>query len=559
MSTHRFSADSHGLRTPPRVRQFIVGEFDSPFSSLKILSMLASPHQKGLRRPSSAPPGGGDTLDYSPTFRTPPLENHFGESGGRRTSTGDYYPGRENPHGFVPLGPPRWGGTGYSGQGQAHQGQGGHPSQPTGPASVARIMPHEMQWGPVSETDSYRGDVTPLPTRRRSSAASDRSASDREPASGGSKQKQSRKDKSLGLLSENFLKMFTGADHAEICLDEVAKELGVERRRIYDIVNVLEGVEVVMRKEKNRYTWLGLSGLVHTLSRLKGLAGASAVPEANKGAGPRRRTSSDAASPEAASPDAASSAAADDNLTDKQKSSRSLGILAQRFVMMFMSSPTRVVRLEDAAECLVFQGCDEAKHKTKVRRLYDIANVLCSLKLIAKTSVSDSKAPKKPGFRWIGIDLDAVTPDSSGVETRLGVAAGRTRARKQSLLRAQDDMETPTSKRSRTRLYSPPSQDDDLDEVLAETIQILGRASGKPTETPMYRPWGSAEPAARRNVYGYPTDESVGYSTTPPGSKYRAQQATPLHGRPRWPCDKSPMAAAPGDKRPLEDDGDVFD
>jgi hypothetical protein len=137
------------------------------------------PHPpQGLRRPSSAPPGGGDTLDYSPTFRTPPLENHFGESGGRRTSTGDYYPGRENPHGFVPLGPPRWGGTGYSGQGQTHQGQGG-PSQPTGPASVARIMPHEMQWGPVSETDSYRGDVTPLPTRRRSSAASDRPASDR--------------------------------------------------------------------------------------------------------------------------------------------------------------------------------------------------------------------------------------------------------------------------------------------------------------------------------------------------------------------------------------------
>lgn len=40
------------------------------------------------------------------------------------------------------------------------------------------------------------------------------------------KASRSRKEKSLGLLSENFLRMFTGHDNADICLDAVAKQLG---------------------------------------------------------------------------------------------------------------------------------------------------------------------------------------------------------------------------------------------------------------------------------------------------------------------------------------------
>ena len=43
---------------------------------------------------------------------------------------------------------------------------------------------------------------------------------------------------------------------------------------------------------------------------------------------------------------------------------------------------------------------DEKMLKTKIRRLYDIANVLQSIGLIHKTQMSNSR---KPAFKWIGL------------------------------------------------------------------------------------------------------------------------------------------------------------
>ena len=62
----------------------------------------------------------------------------------------------------------------------------------------------------------------------------------------------SRKAKSLSLLCENFVQQFGQLNQQVINLDNAASQLGVERRRIYDIVNVLESIKVVSKLQKNQ-------------------------------------------------------------------------------------------------------------------------------------------------------------------------------------------------------------------------------------------------------------------------------------------------------------------
>ena len=212
----------------------------------------------------------------------------------------------------------------------------------------------------------------------------------------------SRKDKSLGLLCDNFLQLFACGFSATVELEPVAIRLGVGRRRIYDIVNVLESLDVVQKDRASSYTWLGITQLPRCVVQLEATsAGAAAVkllpdcPLVSTADGGGRSGGRD-----------------EDEHDCGGRKEKSIKELSVKFVGLFLQSVQRsgvdgVLSLDQAARSLLVHQAggaprepDPAAMKTKVRRLYDICNVLTSLKMIEKVRLGQSS---KPAFRWCGV------------------------------------------------------------------------------------------------------------------------------------------------------------
>ncbi|XP_074086461.1 transcription factor E2F8 isoform X2 [Macrotis lagotis] len=261
------------------------------------------------------------------------------------------------------------------------------------------------------------------------------------------KSQPSRKEKSLGLLCHKFLARYPNypnpAVNNDICLDEVAEELNVERRRIYDIVNVLESLHMVSRLAKNRYTWHGRHNLNKTLGTLKSVGMENKYAEQimmikKKEYEQEFDFNSDKNEEAAVKSSFGQNGHSDMCFVElpgvefraasvNSRKDKSLRVMSQKFVMLFLVSTPQIVSLEVAAKILIgedhVEDLDKSKFKTKIRRLYDIANVLSSLELIKKVHVTEERG-RKPAFKWTGPEicpnstvLSPITSfDSSGLE-----------------------------------------------------------------------------------------------------------------------------------------------
>ncbi|NWZ57129.1 E2F6 factor, partial [Haliaeetus albicilla] len=71
------------------------------------------------------------------------------------------------------------------------------------------------------------------------------------------KLKKPRFDASLVYLTRKFMDLVKTAPDGVLDLNEVATTLGVRKRRVYDITNVLDGIHLIQKRSKNLIQWVG--------------------------------------------------------------------------------------------------------------------------------------------------------------------------------------------------------------------------------------------------------------------------------------------------------------
>ncbi|KAM9776174.1 transcription factor E2F3 isoform X1 [Syngnathus typhle] len=84
--------------------------------------------------------------------------------------------------------------------------------------------------------------------------------------------RKSRNDTSLVFLTRKFLDLLQSSKDGILDLNLVSQEINFSKRRIYDVTNVLEGINLIKKIYKNHIQWLGGSPSKDTIQIMNDLA-----------------------------------------------------------------------------------------------------------------------------------------------------------------------------------------------------------------------------------------------------------------------------------------------
>ncbi len=80
-----------------------------------------------------------------------------------------------------------------------------------------------------------------------------------------------RHENSLGVLTRKFVRLIKTSPELTLDLNDAVKQLDVQKRRIYDITNVLEGIGYIEKLSKNKIKWVGQNEENNYLEEIKEL------------------------------------------------------------------------------------------------------------------------------------------------------------------------------------------------------------------------------------------------------------------------------------------------
>ncbi|XP_075213306.1 transcription factor E2F7-like [Lycorma delicatula] len=201
-----------------------------------------------------------------------------------------------------------------------------------------------------------------------------------------------RRTKSLSVLCEKFLSLFPmdmeNQRPRSISIKHIATDLGVEKRRVYDIVNIVECLDMARKFAKDSYIWYGSHNVPAKMASLNQYAidigFDKVVKEITAGQNVRLNMQSV-------------------NLLSLDE--RRIGVLCQKFIMLLLACHNKTPITLDMAAAVLIDGNES--NKTKSRRLYDISNMLLALGIVKRFKPDGPNNPlKKPGFVYSGPCFD---------------------------------------------------------------------------------------------------------------------------------------------------------